>query len=483
MLHRHDIKTPEKFLAYLKDLKEKPAIIYHAHSISYQQLFEYAYRLSAWLMKKAKHQVMFATENSPLNICLYLAGWLAKKTIFAVNPRLTANELLQIIVKQNIDTLFVEKSQFTDQLRQHCLQYDISWHIVDDPIIFLSTLPDDATSSIQQNQQQALTYHISSGTGGHYNLHAHTTKQILDYAYKRQFDLGLQYDDNILIALSINHAYAFSYQLLPALSLGLTLHLMPKFNAKAVAKAVIHYKITALALLPTMYHFLLQAITTHYPEKYPHCLRYLSVAGDQPNKTLMDSVYNILNLKLLNGMGMTEVFGYAQNMTASDQYNKIKLFDDVKVKIQPLPNQKQIGEIYLQSPMHPVNNHDKWLQTGDFGYVDKHHFLYFLGRIKDIIIKGGSNIAPLEVEHYLYRLTKINEVAVLGKKDPIWGEIICACIAIPQNATLTLTQVNKHLTNYLATYKHIDQIYFFDTLPKNVTGKIDRYQLRRVINA
>jgi acyl-coenzyme A synthetase/AMP-(fatty) acid ligase len=127
--------------------------------------------------------------------------------------------------------------------------------------------------------------------------------------------------------------------------------------------------------------------------------------------------------------------------------------------------------------MQPVSHQGQWLATGDYGYVDDEHNLYFLGRIKDIIVKGGSKISPLELEHYLYQMPEIQQVAVIGKKDPIWGEIICACIVA--NASLSIKALNAFLTPYLSSYKHVDEVIFYDKLPLNISGKIDRYRLKR----
>lgn len=495
MLQVEDIQSTELFLAYLKRLDNAPMFVYKNSYYTYLQIYQYTLSISQWLSDNQINKLMFSITNSPLSVSLFFASWHHKIECIPVNPRFIANELLGLIKRAQPGRVVVEPHQLSDELTHYCQQNNIKLLSVEDPIAFLaqitkhhSTLNDDSC----EKQQEGITYHISSGTNGHYNFHGHTTSQILQYAYARQFDYGLKRGDISLIHLSFNHAYAFSYQLLPNIALGNCMVLASGFEAKSALEYIEKYNITALALLPTMYYQLCQE---HIPSGKPrHKLRHLSVAGDQPTDALMRLVKETFNLPLLNGLGMTEVYGYAQNLGEAKPYNKVKLFNDVQVNIKPLfhhelstldhlDNTKQlIGEIYLKTPMQPVSHQDQWLATGDYGYVDDERHLYFLGRIKDIIVKGGSKISPLELEHYLYQIPEIQQVVVIGKKDPIWGEIVCACIALKTNTCLPLETINAFLTPYLSSYKHIDEVIFYDKLPLNISGKIDRYRLKRELH-
>ena len=462
--------------------------IFDGQSFSYHDLIQYSKRLTTWLLGEKCHCAMFTLKNSPLNIALYLAGWQAGIDLIPVNPRLIGHELIEIINRHPPSVLFIEKVQQNASLIQICQAKTIKVVVIDDPLKFLQALPKmPAPTATENHQKQSITYHISSGTGGYYQFYGHTLKQILDYAEKRQFDVGLISGDRPLITLSVNHAYAFSYQLLPALKLGLDLVILPEFDLKKLTSAIQSHNITTLALLPAMYYFLLDHIEKHF-KTYSHQLRFLSIAGDQPNPKLMRKAINVLKVPLRNGIGMTEIYGYAQNITSAPAYHAVQLFEDTSVKIAPFKHGRKenkeknpIGEIMIQSPMQPVNLKDAWLKSGDFGYLDSNHNLYFLGRIKDIIIKGGSNISPLELEHYLHEMAEITEVAIIGKKDLIWGEKICACIVTCR--ALSLNQINRHLKTFVAPYKHIDEIFHFDTLPKNISGKIDRRLLKERIDA
>ena len=483
MLAKQDTVDILSFFDYLQSLNHKTALIYDGKTFSYQWLVKSAKQLARWFFLNQYTCVMFATRNSPLTALLYLGGWLSCRDLYPVNPRLIGYELMQIIAQANPSILFVEKDQANTMLINHCLRKNIKLQIIDAPLNFIQNLPCNTKKPhLYQLDSQAITYHVSSGTGGRYNLYGHTLSQILIYSYRRQFDLGLEGRDKLLIALSLNHAYAFSYQFLPGLALGLSMALLPEFDVKHVKNAIINHRITALALLPTMYYFLCQSIKDD-KKKYSHHLRFLSVAGDQMTEKLMQRVTKTLGVPLRNGIGMTEVYGYGQNTKAA---NKIKIFDEVKCMIRPLLQKDQaaqIGEIYLKTPTQPLGYTDKWLATGDLGYIDHQHYLHFFGRLKDIIVKGGSNISPIEIERYLYQLLDINEVVVMGRNDKTWGALICACVVTTSHETvLTKSKINQYLSNYLASYKHIDQLYFMEELPKNIMGKIDRYGLVSIIN-
>ncbi|GGG00077.1 MULTISPECIES: class I adenylate-forming enzyme family protein [Cysteiniphilum] len=491
MLTPLDIQTVDHFLAHLKRLDNTPMFIYQDQIFSYADMHDYTFSIAHWLAENNTTRVMFAINNSPLSVGLFFASWYQRVNCIPVNPRFIANELLELVKRAKPDLLMIEPKQYSDALNHYCQIQQIELVIIDNALDYLQSLKKVSGTEIcdlSQAQSEGITYHISSGTGGHYNFHGHYTQQILAYAYARQFDYGLNKGDISLVHLSFNHAYAFSYQLLPNIALGNCMVLAPSFDATTSLKLIDQYQITALALLPTMYYQLaLKAQKT----PISHKLRHLSVAGDQPSEFLIHLIKKTFNASLLNGLGMTEVYGYAQNLTASSVYNKIKIFDDIKIKIEAIEhdhlkpvndNNKDIGELYIKAPMQPISHQGQWLATGDYGYIDDTHHLYFLGRIKDIIVKGGSKIAPLELEHYLYQMPEIEQVAVIGKKDDIWGELVCACIATKGNQSLTLEAINTFLTPFLAAYKHIDQLYLYPQLPLNITGKIDRFRLKTEIN-
>lgn len=470
----------EKLLIFFKQRGNFHAVIYKNKSYNYNDLYNFSMKISSLFYKNNFNKVMFSINNSPLSIGIFLASWLNRIDTYPVNPRFIDNEIIKIAKSVEPQVLIIEKIMVLQRIVDFCKNKNIKLYIIDSHINFLNNINCTQHKKIlKHNTKDGVTYHISSGTEGKYHFYGHSTSQILYYAFKRKIDYGIKKGDISLIYLSFNHAYAFSYQLLPNLALGNKMILTSvSFNAKNILNDIKRYKISAIALLPSMYDTLCKEAQKENI-KYYSSLRHLSVAGDQASDQLFKLVKNTFYKPLLNGLGMTEVYGYAQNTIETKVYNKIKLFDDVKIKIS---GKNKIGEICIKSPMQPIDSKNEWLYTGDLGWVEK-NYIFFLGRKKNIIIKNGSNISPIEIEHYLYKISHFKTVIIIGQNHSICGEMICACIILKKNKPpLSLNNINQYLSKYIAKYKYIDKLFYLKTIPMNFTGKVDRYKLKEYIN-
>jgi len=121
---------------------------------------------------------------------------------------------------------------------------------------------------------------------------------------------------------------------------------------------------------------------------------------------------------------------------------------------------------------------DGWLRTGDAGYLDEDGYLYIHDRVKDMIISGGENVYPAEVENALYSHPKVADVAVIGVPDPKWGEAVKACVVVKAGEELTEAEVIAHARTLIAGYKCPKSVDFIPALPRNPSGKILRRELR-----
>jgi acyl-CoA synthetase (AMP-forming)/AMP-acid ligase II len=131
--------------------------------------------------------------------------------------------------------------------------------------------------------------------------------------------------------------------------------------------------------------------------------------------------------------------------------------------------------------MLPLNNQNEWIETGDIGSFDSQKYeLTFYGRYKDIIIKGGSNISPIELENSILKIHGIKSCVVVGKYDKIWGENIWAFLVA--NKKYSLDFINKELTKYVSEYKKLNGVIYLDKIPMTVSGKIDKNKLKELIN-
>jgi acyl-CoA synthetase (AMP-forming)/AMP-acid ligase II len=119
-----------------------------------------------------------------------------------------------------------------------------------------------------------------------------------------------------------------------------------------------------------------------------------------------------------------------------------------------------------------------WLHTGDVAYMDEHGYVYILDRTKDMIISGGSNVYPREVEEVLLQHPAISEVGVIGVPDELWGEAVKAVVVLKQGATATAEEIIAFAGERMAGYKKPKSVDFVAELPKNPVGKVLKRELR-----
>ena len=119
-----------------------------------------------------------------------------------------------------------------------------------------------------------------------------------------------------------------------------------------------------------------------------------------------------------------------------------------------------------------------WFHSGDVGYLDDEGYLFICDRVKDMVISGGENVYPAEVESVLFTHEAINEVAVIGLPDEKWGEAVTAVAALAEGHTLTIEELREFAGEKLARYKLPIKLFVVDALPRNPAGKVLKFKLR-----
>ncbi len=152
----------------------------------------------------------------------------------------------------------------------------------------------------------------------------------------------------------------------------------------------------------------------------------------------------------------------------------------------------ELGEIWMRGPVitpgywnRPEANEesfvDGWFRSGDVGKQDAAGFFYIEDRVKDMYISGGENVYPAEIENVLYELEQIAEVAVIGVEDTKWGEVGCAVVALKDGQTLTMAEIATHVDGRLARFKQPVHMTIVEALPRNATGKVLKFELRKSV--
>jgi long-chain acyl-CoA synthetase len=248
--------------------------------------------------------------------------------------------------------------------------------------------------------------------------------------------------------------------------------------------------------VPTMYIALLQAVDSG---DYDLSALRVAVSGGAPIPAeVIDSFESRFGVAILEGYGLSESSSTATfniSVTERKVYSvgkpiwgtSLQIWDD---DARPLPpGSDHVGEVVLRGTNIMIGYHNNpeatakafaggWFHTGDLGYVDEDGFLFIVDRIKDLIIRGGYNIYPREVEEVLYAHPAVAEAAVIGVPDPKWGEEVRAIVAVKPGQSVTEAELIEFVKERAAAYKYPRTIEFRDSLPKNATGKILKKELR-----
>jgi long-chain acyl-CoA synthetase len=289
------------------------------------------------------------------------------------------------------------------------------------------------------------------------------------------------------------HMSGFGIHMLPALRLGATLLIIPRFEPDAVLRALEEHRVNVIFGLPVMYNDLI-----HCPGASAYDLGSLEIClagGDAVPTELQRQFQARTGVEITEVHGMTEVCPcFANPVRGLKKVGSIglpaagisaRLVDD---EGRDLPS-GAVGEILVKSEATMVGYwedpeataaalQDGWLRTGDLARRDEDGYYWFVGRKKQIIIRGGSNISPLEVEEAILQQPAVQEAGVVGVPDATWGEIVQAHVALKEGAKASETELQWFLKERIAAYKIPEAIHFLPELPKGLTGKIDRRALR-----
>jgi long-chain acyl-CoA synthetase len=303
-------------------------------------------------------------------------------------------------------------------------------------------------------------------------------------------------DDVVVVALPLFHIFGLSSIMNTCVLLGGTMSLVPRFEATAVLEVVQRDRATVFEGVPTMFIALLQA-----PGLASYDLSSLRVAisGGAPIPAeIIDSFERRFGVTILEGYGLSETASTTTfNVSAAERkiYSVGKPIWGVSVRVwdsqrRPLPpGAEHVGEIVVRGPNVMTGYHNNpeataeafaggWFHTGDLGYFDDDGFLFIVDRIKDLIIRGGYNVYPREVEEAIYTHPAVAEAAVIGVPHATLGEEVHAIVAIQAGQSVTEGELIDFVKQQVAAYKYPRTVEFRDSLPKGATGKILKKELR-----
>ncbi|HEX9275443.1 MAG TPA: long-chain fatty acid--CoA ligase [Casimicrobiaceae bacterium] len=303
--------------------------------------------------------------------------------------------------------------------------------------------------------------------------------------------------DRILTTLPLFHVGGLNILTLPALHAGATVVLHPKFDAEATLEAIATERITLMVLVPAQLDMLLQH--PRWQQANLSSLRCISTGSMIVPPRLFEAM-RARGVPLIQVYGATETAPIATYTAVADAPDKAgsagKPAVHCGVRIVGASgdavSRGVSGEIVVKGPnvMSGYWNapaatadalRDGWFHTGDIGHFDGDGFLWVDGRAKDMIISGGENIYPAEIENALAASPDIAEVAVVGRPDAKWGEIVVAVVVPRPGCELRDQDVLDLLHGRIARFKHPRKIVFLPELPRSALGKVRKDELRRIV--
>ena len=335
----------------------------------------------------------------------------------------------------------------------------------------------------------------TSGTTGRPKGVELTQSNILAMAQSMGSAMKLDADSHSLLILPLFHVNGIVVSVLSPLLAGGRATVAGRFSPKTFFDIVEDVQPTYFSAVPAMYSMLAALPAEVKPRT--DSIRF-AVCGAAPMPVeLINAFESRYNIPIVEGYGLSE----GTCATTSNPVEGVRKPGTVGL---PLPGQRvaimnghgellpagESGEVVVSGPtvMRGYLNRpeetaatiiDGWLHTGDIGYLDADGYLTLVDRAKDMIIRGGENIYPKEIESVIYSHPDVLEAAVVGRPDPVYGEVPVAFVSFREGASLTTDELQKHLMDQLAKYKLPAEIVKLGEVPKNPVGKIDKPTLRR----
>jgi fatty-acyl-CoA synthase len=305
-------------------------------------------------------------------------------------------------------------------------------------------------------------------------------------------DTELDGDDVTVTSSPIFHVGGLNIFTLPLIHTGGTVVLQQEFDPAETWEILEAYSVTKLFAIPTMLNAM---VAVDGWQEHDLSALDLAVGGGEPVPSELKEAFAEIGVPCVAAYGLTETTDGSLVLRSEHAMEKGpkcngKTFTHVDAKVvdedgnecppgeagELLHRGPTVAEDYLGRPeeTEAAFTDDGWFRTGDIAEVDEEGFYHIHGRMDDMIISGGENVYPSEVEEALYSHPEVSEVVVFGVPDEQWGQVVKAVIATIQGEELDYDELREFLEDYLARFKHPRQVEYVDTLPKSGTGKIER---------
>ncbi|NME98283.1 long-chain-fatty-acid--CoA ligase [Aneurinibacillus aneurinilyticus] len=489
---------------YAVSQPDRTVTVFQECETSYQRMQENCQSLGGYFHRQGLVQgdvVALLLNNSDKFVTCYFACQLAGLVVLPINTRLAPPEIEYILNHSEARLLVYEQelSGMVEQLipRVPNLQHFV--HVGESGGGFELTEAIKLGGEIPKLQQQeddtAVIFYTSGTTGKPKGVML-THRNCVAIASIWHEALGMQQEDRVMIVTPLFHCAASHCFMLPTIYGGGTLVIEPGFHPQEAVESLQKNNVSIFFGVPAMYMILLNTTRIESMEA-PHLRKFMYGAAPMPYELIRRIKQLFPQIEVQNLYGQTEnspgtsTLGDEHALSKAGSVGKplprteVRIVDEEGNEVSP----GQVGEIsikgnhvmkgYLKNPeATALAIRDGWLLSGDLGKFDEEGFLYIVDRKKDMIIRGGENIYPIEVEEVLYEMLEVLEAAVVGTPHEVYGEIPKACVVVKQGYSLTEEQVLEFCRERLAKYKMPALVEFVDVLPRNASGKVLKTVLR-----
>lgn len=442
------------------------------NNYTYQDIYSAVVNVATRLQTLLDRRIAIVSDNSVTMAVYLLAAMLVRKEVLLLNVHLTTLEIENQLCELHITTVLHSAKRRT--------QVPASVRAIEFESVE-PTLHDTAEDTFDWTfaEHDIAAIMNTSATTGQFKSVPLRWGQIKAHVQASQEVLGRSEQDNWLMVLPLFHVSGLSI-LMRSLYNGTAMTIMESYDEEQVLQCIHDGRINMMSLVPTILKNLEPRITHHQ-------LRVILLGGEFIPRPLVDACV-AKQLPIYKTYGMTETFSQSVTMPVLSNLNKLdsvgKPLPRMTVHIVN-PDVDGVGEIHLNGPMvmsgyingEPIHGD---FNTDDMGYVDEDGFLYILNRRTDLIISGGENIYPKEIEDTVYAMQGVKECAVIPVADTKWGQVPALFVAFDDidvlGADLKMI-VRDYISSKLAKYKVPKYITIMDALPRNGTGKIMRKSL------
>lgn len=460
-----------------------PALCQDGHTLSYAQWAQQVQHMAAWLAQawgvRAGDRVAYLGLNRIDQITLLFALARLGALLVPLNYRLARPEC-QAILADCKPHLLLHDAEWADAA--HTLGRQGPWRVA--PLAQGASASHEPPLPDEARPDSPLLLVYTSGTSGRPKGALHTQANLLANMMAAAQVQALSPQDRVLTVLPLFHVGGLCIQTLPALYAGAQVHLLPRFDAQTCLAALARERITLTLQVPATLKALSEHAHWHSTDLSP--LRAVWAGSS----LLPDSViqpFHARGIPVCNVYGSTETGPFSIALPPAQAISHLGSCGwpapGVEVRLHQVVN--GVGELLLRGaalvqrywPDQAALDDEGWFHSGDLGVQAADGSYRIAGRAKDIIISGGENIDPSELENVLLAQPSVAECAVLGWPDARWGEAVLALVVLQPGARADAAALMAQVTSRLARYKHPRRIVFVPGLPKTALGKVQKHSL------